>query len=126
MKKTFHGQEVERFAFAGKMSRLNKYDPKEDYKERHQRRYDLSLPGIPAARKWCDVHSVQFKTYWGGGGDLLLEHWCWDFRTPTKFAQWRPYIGRVNMKRKIVGGTYYQVKVYDYLQLLELLEWWIS
>lgn len=105
--------------------RLCHFIPGETPRERHRRRHAAALATAEMVRKWCEYRGVEFRLTKCNHAEVSTpEGWKWDFRMPGKFAQWRPFVGKLSMKTQLVGGDLHHVKVYDTEQLLILLEWW--
>jgi hypothetical protein len=78
---------------------------------------------------WCESRGVTLRVVAsrrqnGNPDPTCPDGWKWDFRMPGKFAQWRPFAGRLHYKTELMGGVEYVVKVHDYEQLLAELEVW--
>jgi hypothetical protein len=104
-------------------SALCPYPPRETPVVRHRRRRLFFLAHVRQVRAWCRRRGVDFRQADGPLGNV------WRFRRPFGFA--RLVLGRGHLsynpdwRRHGAGGTW--VKVYDHVQLLEVLgRYWLS
>lgn len=109
------------------IARLCPFIPGEDPRARHRRRHYLALANVETVRTWCEYRGIQFSIAKSNHPDVSTpEGWKWDFRLPNKFAQWRPFAGKLSMKMHLTEGALHSIKVYDTEQLLIVLEEWAN
>lgn len=102
------------------------FRPDETPQERHARRHASAMRRLADVRAWCEYRGVEFRVAGSNHPETTVaEGWKWDFRVPDKFAQWRPFVGKLSLKRNL-RGQLFQMKVYGVDQLLVALEWWLE
>ena len=101
------------------LSQVVPYIRGEDPQERHRRRLRAAESGVRSVQAWCEGRGIACRVTPGDGYPAFK----WDFRLPDRFAQWRPLVGKLVMKRTYSGDLLH-VKVHDCEQLLRVLEEW--
>jgi hypothetical protein len=109
------------------LSRLVPFIRGETPKERHRRRHASALAHRRQLETWCEYRGIAVRVASAGNPDTYVaEGWKWDFRVANKFAQWRPFAGKLTCKTDLRSSEVYGIKVHDYEQLLLVLEWWLN
>ena len=109
------------------LSRHVPFMPGEDPRERHRRRHANALKNRATIEAWCEFRGVSLRVARSNHPETSApEGWKWDFRVPGKFAQWRPFVGKLSYKTNLQDPVMHVVKVYDFEQLLTALEHWLA
>lgn len=95
----------------------------EDADSRHMRRFLSAVENSDKVAAWCESRGVQFSRF---RPHESVPFESWRFRTPDKFAQWLPHLGRFIAKPVLRERTVYTQKVYDWEQLLNALDLWLQ
>jgi len=112
-------------------SRICCYVPGEEPLDRHARRLAASWEGEPMVRAWCEHRVIQFNVFNRANPHPHAPSWVFKVQLAkgVSLARWIPALGRFVRIAFLTGkktSGRKAAKVYDWEELLIMLESWFS